>query len=256
MQTQLDTVADTPLTGEGNTKPPPITRARCWFMTWNSYPEGWAGTLTQHTLDWVGQLEEGESGNRHVQACFRFTNPRTFDQVKALFPGAHIEVCRDWRAATAYCKKKETRVVTDSRPNYFRMMHCVLTKWQAEIIDIISGEPDMRAIHWYWSNKGGYGKTTFARHLIIQYNAYLVQGCGRDAFYAIKEATPSIVIFDVARSDKVEYKVLECVKNGLFFAGKYESAMYCGIIPHVIVLANYPPVESELSADRWHIVEL
>lgn len=254
--TVADTVADTPLAGEGNTNPPPVARTRCWFMTWNGYPEDWGTKLTQLTQQWVGQLEEGETGNRHVQACFRFTNARSFEQVRGMFPGAHIEPCRDWRAATAYCKKKETRVVVDERPDYFRLQFTVPRAWQLEVLEIIAGEPDMRAIYWFWSDQGGYGKTTFARHLIIRYNAYLIQGCGRDAFYAVKEAKPDIVVFDIARSDNVDYKVLECVKNGLFFASKYESAMYCGKIPHVIVLANHPPNESALSADRWRIKEI
>lgn len=255
-QTQLDTVVDTPLEGGCNTNNPPYSRGRCWFMTWNSYPEDWKTQLTQKTQEWKGQLEEGAGGTRHIQACFRYTNPRTFEQVRAAFPGAHIEPCKDWRKSVAYCTKEKTRVPTDERPDYFRLNNCIAHRWQQTIIDIITGEVDDRKIYWFWSEHGGYGKTTFARHLIIRHNAYLITGCSRDAFHAVSEAKPSCVIFDIARDDTIDYKTLECIKNGLFFSGKYESAMYCGVIPHVIVLANKPPIKEKLSADRWEIFEI
>lgn len=228
-------------------------RSRAWFMTWNSFPENWRSQLSQKSHTYFGQVEIGESGNRHVQACFRFETQRTFGAVQAMFPGAHIEVCKDWTAAKKYCTKEETRV---GPTDYFRERHMVPTSWQIKILDILKDEPHDRIIHWFWSRNGGFGKTTFSRHLIIKFNALLVDGGSRDVFHALSECQPKVVVFDLPRDGRMDYAALESVKNGLFFSGKYESKQCVFDIPHVIVFANTPPDTNRLSADRWDITEI
>lgn len=58
----------------------------------------------------VGQLESGaENGNIHWQICVGFRSAATFDSVRALFPGAHVEPVRNLSAAIEYCRKEDTR---------------------------------------------------------------------------------------------------------------------------------------------------
>ncbi len=67
------------------------------------------------------------------------------------------------------------------------------------------------------------------------------------------------IIWDIPRSSKgnVSYATLEAVKNGLICNTKYETGVKVFNPPHVIVFANFPPDdESQLSADRWHIISL
>lgn len=254
MTDTVDTVEHSENTVGGNTKTPTVTRNRQWFMTWNSFPENWRQLLTQQTDEWVGQVEEGESGNKHIQACFRWKNARSFDQVKLLFPGAHIEPCKNWSKSTEYCTKERSRV---GPRDYFRSCNIVMAAWQAKITKMLSEEePDLRAIHWIWSTRGGYGKTTFCRHLALAHGAQVVNGTGRDVFHALKEHQPRVVCFDLSRDGTIDYSVLESVKNGMFFSGKYESGMCIFDIPHVLVFANYAPNVAKLSADRWRIVHL
>lgn len=60
----------------------------------------------------VGQLEQGESGNLHYQCYVEFEKKKRFTRVQRLFPGAHIEA-REGTAIQArdYCQKVESRVI-------------------------------------------------------------------------------------------------------------------------------------------------
>lgn len=50
------------------------------------------------------------TGQLHVQAAVRFTDPIRMGAVKTLFPGAHLEVAIKWETLKEYCKKEDTRV--------------------------------------------------------------------------------------------------------------------------------------------------
>lgn len=56
---------------------------------------------------------------------------------------------------------------------------------------------------------------------------------------------PVVILVDIARSDRpnaYSYKALEALKNGIFFTGKYESAMVNSYsAPHIIVFSNFKP---------------
>lgn len=228
-------------------------RSRHWFMTWNSFPENWKEILTQDTDGWVGQVEEGAAGNRHVQATMKYKNPRTFETMKRKFPGAHLEITKNVHAAEAYCTKEETRI-DDGPTDYFRARHIVPKRWQANMLDVVSNDPDDRAIHWIWSTAGGVGKSVFVRHLVLAHKALVVSGVSNDVKYACAEfGSPKLIVFDLPRGACVDYRVLEEVKNGVFFSGKYESKAVVFDYPHIIVFANFPPNTNALSGDRWRV---
>ena len=65
------------------------------------------------------------------------------------------------------------------------------------------------------------------------------------------------LIFDLPRDDKtISYSLLEELKDGFIFSGKYEGGIREIAIPHIIVMANYLPDTTKLSLDRWKIQEL
>lgn len=229
-------------------------RSRHWFMTWNSYPNDWRVRLTQDTDGWVGQEEVGESGNAHIQATLKYKNPRTLAQVKAKFPGAHLEITKNRIAAEKYCTKEETRA---GPTDYFVERALVPHEWQVALLNILSHPPDDRKILWTWSEHGGVGKSVFVRHLVLKHGALVVSGCGNDVKFAISEfGSPKTIVFDLPRGAYVDYRVLEEVKNGVFFSGKYESKACVYDYPHVLVFANFPPDQTKLSEDRWVIHEI
>lgn len=73
-----------------------------------------------------------------------------------------------------------------------------------------------------------------------------------------KNSPPKIIVFDIERSREnfVSYGGIEEVKNGLFFSPKYEGGMCIYNSPHIFVFANFPPDETQLSEDRWNIINI
>jgi len=66
------------------------------------------------------------------------------------------------------------------------------------------------------------------------------------------------VIFDVPRDNgnKISYKSVESIKNGMIYSPKYESKYKLFNSPHIIIFANEPPQLEKLSIDRWVVKEI
>jgi hypothetical protein len=138
-----------------------------------------------------------------------------------------------------------------------------LRTFQKEILGLVSKPSDRRTIFYFWEEEGNMGKTILAEYLHIFHGAIITGGKSEDMKHAISRWTeitgvnPVIIIVDAARSDKLNAdscKALEAIKNGLFFDGKYESAMAHSFVkPHILIFSNFPPVKEFFSDDRWKI---
>lgn len=132
-----------------------------------------------------------------------------------------------------------------------------LYKWQEEIIKIINEPVDERKIYWYWESEGCTGKSTLAKHIVLNYQALVVGGKGNDIKFAVAEYVKTkdveVVIYDIPRTigNTVSYSSIEEIKNGLMFSNKYESGQVVFNSPHIIVFSNSPPNTDNLSKDRW-----
>lgn len=130
----------------------------------------------------------------------------------------------------------------------------VLKKWQMDLLHDLEKEPDPRKIIWFVDRKGNTGKTYLSKYLLANKKAARFEnGRSTDIKYAYKGER--IVIFDLTRSQEehFNYEVLENIKNGIMFSGKYESAMKVFPVPHVVVFANWGPNVEKLSHDRWDL---
>lgn len=129
--------------------------------------------------------------------------------------------------------------------------------WQQHVIDFLQQEPDNRTVHWFNDPDGGNGKTDLSNWLLCHMNAFVTDVCShKDIAHAYDNQ--KIVIFDLCRSKQelVPYATMESFKNGRIFSGKYQSCLKTFKVPHVLVFANYPPEEDQLSQDRWNIINL
>lgn len=141
-----------------------------------------------------------------------------------------------------------------------------LKPFQQEIVDIAKSEYHRRHIYYFYEPKGNVGKTILAEYLHIYYGAIITGGKPEDMKHAVarwEEITgtdPVIIIVDVARSDTLDVgacKAIESIKNGLFFDGKYESAMaHAFPKPHIFIFSNKPAERSYFSDDRWKIARI
>ena len=137
-----------------------------------------------------------------------------------------------------------------------------LRDWQAELVPMLTKkEVDLREIIYIYDSQGNKGKTILAEYLHIYHAAIITGGKPKDMYHAIarwEEITskyPAVIVVDICRSEtQQDFAGIESIKNGLFFSGKYESAMLHSVRkPNIIVFSNFPPLHQNLSSDRWKI---
>lgn len=257
-------------------------RYKCWFFTHNNPDEQngrtiLLGRLAQLKCNAIFQLESGENNTRHWQGVIRFTAARGFTSVRKVLstslPGAHWERCRSWKDAVKYCSKADTRVdgpwivgdVPYIKPSTDFFIEEKASWWQQAVLSHVSSPVDRRKLVWVHEPRGGVGKSTLARHLIgFKYpgTSIAVRGSHGDILYAVKQHLDTgkllwLLVVDIPRANtnKVSYVALEDVGNGLIFSTKYESGHAVFDPPHRVVFSNYPPDLTQLSADRWLIID-
>jgi len=174
----------------------------------------------------------------------------------------HLECCRgDEEQNINYCSKENNNIIKYGFPKELKLISPNLP-WQLEILDIIKGEPNDRHVYWYWSSNGGVGKSQFCKYLVALHNCVFIdEGKKADIMYSIMEADMdkcNTVIFDVPRGNgnKISYKSVESIKNGMIYSPKYESKYKLFNSPHIIVFANEAPQLEQLSIDRWIVKEI
>lgn len=251
--------------GAGNTKTAPpkqISPAKHWVFTLNNYTESEIDELLSIDSSKVPILlfQEEEEQTPHLQGALSFnTKGRPFNIVT----NKRIHWEKKCRNATLlqsrlYCVDPDKRI-KDGRvwmrgwrpPRPVKTLaSSQLYLWETELLDIVKNEPDDRMIYWYWSEKGGVGKTSFCKYLVVHHDAIIVSGKSNDVKYAIREYTtkkgdtPNLIIWNIPRSFSMEYlnyEAIENVKDMLFFSSKYEGGMVCGNPPHLIIFANCIP---------------
>lgn len=251
----------------------PKSKARSYCFTYNNYDDG---TLVQSICQskyssnlYVYQEEMGKNGTKHLQGVIRFPNPVGYAFQSDFPKEIHWERCRSWPKSIKYCCKADTRcgkvwtnikdLKIPKKPIDYFAKHKPY-EWQSEILKLIKQEPDERTVYWYWEPKGRSGKSSLARHIVLNYNAIVISGGSRDIKCGItdwinNDKRLDIVIIDIPRSafNNVSYKAIEEIKNGMFYNTKYESQMCVFDIPHVIVFANYKPRMNMMSIDRWSV---
>lgn len=259
---------------KGNTKPFPskktVKKHRRWVFTYNNY----SGTEIQkfQTLGgkYIFQEETGEMGTKHLQGYIEFTNARHFGGLKEEVPGAHWEPCKDHKAAMTYCSKEETRTgqvyhnIPLPRDTKVRdpMDGKTPNEMQKKIIELVQSEPDDRSIYVVHDEKGNSGKTTVAKHLVLKYGAIVVSGKANDVKCAVakmcaEDNPPRIIVWNIPRTANLEYlnyQVIEELKDGMCFSGKYESGMIVMNPPHIIIFTNQMIYQEALTMDRWKFI--
>lgn len=236
-------------------------RHRNWFYTWNNYTEDDITQLAQFIGKGRHKFQREicpTTGTPHLQGNFNLTNAITFEALKKKFPKVHWEITENQFAADIYCSKEKTREV--QIPSWEKIE---LYDWQKRIIEIIEQPVHERHIYWFWEEKGGAGKTTFCKYLYTKHKACFLAGNARDGACALTnyeeehKKLPSIIVMNFAKSQEhIDYKLIEHVKDGFIFSGKYSSRTLCWERPHLFIFGNRPPDEDQMATDKWQIHEI
>ena len=249
-------------------------RARMWFLTWNNPvlvgPDKSIDILLAigGLLRYCIQVEKGEEdGTVHLQGVMCFSSQKKWSTLRN-HARIYWKKCRNVMAAKNYCSKKESRAGKQWVKGFHVQDAVVrdplegktLYAWQSEILALVRTVPDDRSIYWYWSAAGAIGKTALAKHLALHYDAIVLGGKYKDAYFAIAERLDAkkdvdLCVFNLPRSvgNIVSYQALEGIKDGMFFSPKYKSNQCLYNPPHVIIFANCAPDLSKMSEDRWKI---
>lgn len=270
----METSGDEELTSLGNTGSSDDAQKRpnqyiYWSLTWNNYPVETMEIIfpiLRSECDWfIIQEELGESKTPHLQGTLKLKKKKRLSELKRIHAQIHWEVTQKIHASAYYCSNIEKRhgkiwthnfTIPEIIKNDFQPYG-----WQLEIIDIIKENPHPRMIHWYWSKRGGVGKSDIALWLYDYKNALLCMGKSNDIFHLLSKEKNrrQLIVFDITK-DKMEhfqYSTLESIKNGYVVSGKYDSCAVRFNRPHIIVFANTSPDKSRMTEeDRWHIVNI
>lgn len=258
--------------GDGNTGKRPRNRTlqhSYWCFTLNNWTVEQRERL-EHTLShecdwWVFQEEEGETGTPHLQGTLKLKQRQRITQLKCWDNKIHWEATRCIKSSVAYCTKAESRVGAVYHHGIKGIPEQVQVQepygWQASVVERLEEAPHPRRIMWYWEPTGNVGKSTLCKWLVVKKNAIIVSGKSADIAHSLSKQERRairIVIIDCPRvaHDFINYAIIEQVKNGLLFSGKYDSQQVVFNTPHVIVFANQEPDYHKMSADRWDVRQI
>lgn len=242
-----------------------------WFFTFNNYNETDIEILKEKFNElcesYCFQQEIGENGTPHLQGIITLYKRARWSEFN-LPKEIHWEKPMDVKDCYKYCSKLETRKLGTSpiTKNYTipKELKCItiLRPWQEKILNLTKGEPDGRSIYWFWENKGGVGKSSFCKYMVIKHNVLCIQG-GKLAdimniIFNTNMDEVNTVIIDIPRNNgnKVSYNSIECILNGMITNTKFETGVKLFNPPHVIVFSNQAPETEKLSEDRWVISEI
>ncbi len=240
-----------------------------WFFTFNNYDRDDINIILKVFDEicymYAFQEEQGkEEGTKHLQGIISLKKRARWTEF-GLQKEIHWEKPRNVKDCYLYCTKLETRCGDVFVKNYeipytYRLKN--FYDWQLDILKIIYAPPDDRSVHWFWSEKGGIGKSCFVKHLLCTEQAILcTKGKYSDIcnlIYNARMTTKRIVIFDLPRNNgnSISYDAVESIKNGMISNTKYETGFTIFPPPHILIFANEPPDMENLSEDRWIIKEL
>lgn len=165
--------------------------------------------------------------------------------------------------------KKRKNILTKYEKNEIQDKIQKFNNWQKETIELnkylttfmnqkpdVNQKPNVNQIYWFWERNGNVQKSMIIRYLVSTYTNHIKFLHNDDWKHWIHcldkewEKTKKcyqLIVIDLQEFDqyKVNYEAIQQIKNDCLLVP----------IPHVIVLANFPPQIKYLCADRWIIHE-
>lgn len=260
----------------GNTKPTRV-RHRAYCITLNNYTE----EEYQNLFDWAQRHciksiigKEGKNTQTpHLQGYLKFKNPIDFNTIKNINNRLHIEKARgNDKDNFKYCSKENDYIEINMLDKQNQIKNKILKKyenvtwkpWQKEVLELINEEPDDRKIIWIYDDQGNNGKTFLRKYIALTRKTLICDGKKTDVLNALKvkcidnDEDIEIVLMDIPRHQQeyINYGLLEQLKDGHIYSGKYEGGEIWLDNIHVIVFSNSYPELNKFSNDRWHIIDL
>lgn len=260
----------------GNTKIRP-TQLLSWFFTLNNYTEEDIKSLTlkfEEICDrYIFEKEEGSKNNvPHLQGVIFLKKKMRWSEFNLTNRIKWLKT-KNEDAAIKYCQKD---FHYEGRDVYYKGITLIRpdeipikSTWILYIENLVKDNIlDKRKVHWFWSQKGEFGKTTLIKYLYERYKDVNVMVGSKPtannilnwAFHC-RGDTP-IFILNIPRSSSMNregYIAIESIKDGILTNFKsYENKTKMIRRPIIIVFANYAPLVDDkyLSKDRFSIHQI
>lgn len=135
--------------------------------------------------------------------------------------------------------------------------------WQTRVLDLLTGPTDHRKVHWLVDMSGNTGKSYLCTFIAMTRNVIIAEGKKTDVYYQVLQAIEKTrgkvfdaVLLDIPRDGKdfVNYGMIEKIKDGCIYSGKYEGGLAFYPITKVFVFANFEPDFNKWSQDRYDLI--
>lgn len=267
---------------EGNTRTSSRdSRSRKWIFTLNNWTEDEYEIIknyvgTQGLKYVIGEEIAPSTGTPHLQGFIESNSGIRFSTLKKLLPRASWSMAKgDDQQNLKYCTKSNlyitniTKKIDDIFEHYTQLQlkryeNVKWKPWQQSILNIIDGPIDERKINWIYDITGNVGKSFLCNYIDLKYNCAIADGKKDNILHqlAIRQnemkVLTDIIILDVPRenAEYINYGLIEQLKNGNTYSGKYEGARVRLYFPHILIFTNFPPLLDKFSHDRWNIIKI
>lgn len=261
-----------------------------WETAEQVTPQRLSAVFDEFFAHWVFQKEKGSNeGQEHYQCRGQLESPLSKQSLLQIFDsrGLKSQVSLQPESnnsiqqggLTFYVMKDDTRLEGPWHDSAFKPrkrvkyeakdLECMKTPlpWQAQVMAMLTPDPDDRTIIWIGDPVGNHGKSKLMKWLRFQSDvdcARVPMGSATQIKTSVIEKGPHRVYMvdlprTVGKEERIQeiYSALEELKNGWV-----ESAMYGKAAellmepPHVIIFSNGFPTLSHMSHDRWRVYRI
>ena len=134
--------------------------------------------------------------------------------------------------------------------------------WQEELAKVfeVPCKWNCRTIYWRYGSIN-IGKTQFARWLCVHMNAVVIGGANKHILAQVQnQPAPIYIILLSYGDDKVSYRAVEQIKDGLFSTafGCDNNKMEIRNAPHLLIIGNEPPDTNDrhFHPTKWNVNEI
>ena len=266
----------------GNTKPSidtpkQLNQAKNWTFTFNNWTSDEYEILLRSIRDnsakcIIAKEIAPTTGTPHLQGYCSLLRKARPSEIIPFWKKCHWEKAKgNVEAQWLYHTKLDTveppfHKGFEEMENKYEIIETIksedLYPWEEEIILRYNEhleKRDCRTIYWIIDTKGGKGKTTFCKYLIVNLNfGYFSSGKANDIcqYFNTNRKKAYCMNFSRASESTIQYQAIEAIKDGLVFSGKYESTHIIMNSPFIIGFSNWMPEYIKLTKDRWMIMNL
>jgi len=204
--------------------------------------------------------EYGKSNKTpHIQGAFILKSKMRAKTLEQFFTnGVTLQKLKNWDCALKYCQKEGNKIQSSEKLEKPLKLLTTLRPYQTDIINKLSEEPDNRTILWLVGDYG-IGKTQLCKYLVHNKIAFgPLEGDKRHILSVIAENQNEncYIIYLTADESKFQKRALfdciEKIKDGFFMShfGTDGTKPVLMNSPHILVVANKPPMFSRTKMDQ------